>query len=227
MEDDIVSLVNNIFKQRNYKTSGRNDFIDFLIEWRERGKIIIESLEKQKPDGKPETVELELNDKLLVAQVFIFFAAGFETSSSATSFTLHQLAFNPEVQKKVQDEIDRVLSKHDKKLSFDAIKVMTYLDWVLEEGFRIFPSSGFLMRMCVRKYNIPGIDITIDPGVKICISLQAIQNDPKYFDDPSEFRPERFAPAEVVQRHKSAYLPFGVVPRACVGKFLLLIPILL
>ncbi|KAJ0174920.1 hypothetical protein K1T71_009061 [Dendrolimus kikuchii] len=217
LEDDVLALVKQIQKERGYKPSGRNDFMDFLLEWQQRGKIIVESLEYHNPDGSPASVELEIDDVLVAAQAFIFFAAGFETSSSATSFTLHQLAFHPEVQKKAQDNIDLVLSKHNNKLSYDAIKEMTYLDWVLLEGMRIFPSSGFLTRRCVRKYRLPGTNLTIDPGVKVCVPLVALHNDPKYFDNPEEFRPERFAPEEVAKRHKFVYLPFGEGPRSCIG----------
>ncbi|XP_026741446.1 cytochrome P450 6B6-like [Trichoplusia ni] len=217
LEDDIVALVKQIQKQRNFKPSGRNDFIDFLMEWQQRGKIVVESLEQTNPDGSPKPVELEMDDVLVAAQAFIFFAAGFETSSSATSFTLHQLAYHPEVQKKAQDDIDRVLKKHNNRLSYEAIKEMTYLDWVLQEGMRIFPSSGMLLRQCVRPYTIPGTDITIDKGVKINIPLVALHNDPQYFDNPKEFRPERFSPEEVGKRHKFVYLPFGDGPRSCIG----------
>lgn len=219
LEDDILSLTKQIREQRGYKPSGRNDFIDFLLEWQQKGKVTVESLEKLKADGTPETVDLELDDIMVAAQAFIFFVAGFETSSSATSFTLHQLAYNPEVQKKAQADIDRVLAKNNGKLSYDAIKEMTYLEWVFMEGMRIFPSSGFLMRQCVKKYTIPGTDVTIDAGVKITIPIQAIQNDPLYFDNPSEFRPERFSPQEVAERHKFVYLPFGDGPRVCIGEF--------
>ncbi|XP_052755391.1 cytochrome P450 6B2-like [Galleria mellonella] len=217
LEDDILNLVNAIQKQRNYKPSGRNDFIDMLMELKQKGKIVVESLERAKPDGTPEIAELEMDDYLMAAQAFIFFAAGFETSSSATSFTLHQLAFNPSVQKKVQENIDTVLMKYDNKLSYDAVKEMTYLQWAFQEGMRMFPSSGFLMRRCVKKYTIPDTDITIDEGVKITIPIQAIHNDPKYFDNPTEFRPERFSPEEVSKRHKFVYLPFGDGPRNCIG----------
>ncbi|XP_072937844.1 cytochrome P450 6B5-like [Epargyreus clarus] len=218
LEDDILALVNTIQKQRGHKPCGRNDFIDLLMEIREKGKIVVDSLERFKPDGTPELAEIELDDVLLAAQAFIFFAAGFETSSSATSFTLHQLAYHPDVQTKVQEDIDRVLDKYGNKLSYDAIKEMTYLEWTLMEGMRMFPSSGFLMRRCVRKYTIPNTDITIDDGVRIVVPLQAIHNDPQYFKNPTEFRPERFSPEESAQRHRFVYLPFGGGPRACVGE---------
>lgn len=219
VETELTDLVTAILRQRNYEPSGRNDFVDLLLECKKKGKLIGESIEKTKKDGTPEITTIELDDLLMTAQVFVFFAAGFETSSSATSYTLHQLAFNQDVQKKVQEDIDRVLAKYDNKLSYDAIKEMTYLEWTFKEAMRMFPSLGFLIRNCVCDYTIPEIDLTIGKDVRIFIPLQALQNDPKYFEDPEEFRPERFDP-EVFDsaKLKHIYLPFGEGPRACIGK---------
>ncbi|KOB64674.1 Cytochrome CYP6AB14, partial [Operophtera brumata] len=218
IEGDLINLVEQILKQRNYEPSERNDFIDLLLECKKKGVIVGESLEKVKSDGTPDTTTLELTDELIAAQVFVFFAAGFETSSSATSFTLHQLAYHPRVQEKVQEEIDRVLAKHNGKLSYDAVGEMKYLEWTFSEGMRMFPSLGFLIRESAHPYTFPEIDLTIDEGVGIFISLQAMQNDPQYFSNPEEFRPERFSPEEFDHdQNKFVYLPFGDGPRACIG----------
>ncbi|CAH2098688.1 unnamed protein product [Euphydryas editha] len=218
VEKQILHLVDEVLRQRNYEPSGRNDFIDLLLECKKKGTLVGESIEKIKQDGKPEVATLEMDNELMAAQIFVFFAAGFETSSSATSITLHELAYNPEVQSKVHQEIDRVLAKYDNKLSYDAIKEMTYLEWTFKEGMRIFPSLGYLMRECARKYTFEEINLTIDEGVRIFIPLQAMHNDPKYFDNPNEFRPERFDPANFDANNKYVYLPFGVGPRACIGE---------
>ncbi|CAH2107765.1 unnamed protein product [Euphydryas editha] len=217
-EKQILHLVDEVLRQRNYEPSGRNDFIDLLLECKKKGTIVGESMEKIKPDGTPEVATLEMDDELMAAQIFLFFAAGFETSSSATSITLHELAYHPEVQSKVHEEVDRVLAKYDNKLSYDAIKEMTYLEWTFKEGMRIFPSPGFLIRECARKYTFEEINLTIDEGVRVFIPLQAMHNDPKYFDNPSEFRPERFDSANFDANNKYVYLPFGIGPRACIGE---------
>ncbi|CAK1577961.1 unnamed protein product [Parnassius mnemosyne] len=180
--------------------------------------MIGESIEKTKADSTPEKVSLELDNLLITAQVFIFFAAGFETSSLATSFTLHQLAFHPQIQKKVQKEIDNVLSKYDGKLCYDAIKEMKYLDCAFREGMRMFPSLGFLVRECAWKYTFPEINLRIDEGVIVIIPLQAMHNDPQYFENLNHFSPERFLPENVNSKTKYVYLPLGDGPRACIGE---------
>ncbi|XP_052751866.1 cytochrome P450 6B6-like [Galleria mellonella] len=217
IENIITDIVTKIRAQRNYKPSGRNDFIDLLLELESKGKIKGDSIERRNPDGTPIEVEMEMNLKYIIAQVFVFFAAGFETSSSATSFTLHELAYNPDIQTKIQEEIDQVLLKYDNKLCYDAVTEMSLLDMSFKEAMRIFPSLGILNRVCAKRYTIPELNVTIDPGVKIIIPIQAIQNDEKYFDNPTEFRPERFTPEAVKSRHHYTYLPFGEGPRACIG----------
>lgn len=214
--DAISEIVKNIRKQRNNKPIGRNDFIDLLLELEGKGKIKGESVEKRNADGKPEQVEMEMDLTCMVAQVFVFFAAGFETSSSATSFMLHQLAYHPEEQRKIQADIDQVLAKYDNKLCYDSIAEMKSLNNGFKEAMRIFPSLGTLHRVCARKYTIPELGISLDPGVKIIIPVQAIQNDEKYFENPTEFIPDRFNDPNV-EKHKFSYLPFGEGPRQCIG----------
>ncbi|KAJ0170113.1 hypothetical protein K1T71_014041 [Dendrolimus kikuchii] len=216
IEDSMKVFVGSVMKKRNYQPCGRGDFIDLLLECQKMGTIYGESIENIH-NGVPEKASLEFDDDLIMAQVFVFFVAGFETSSSASSFTLHQLAYHPEVQEKVQKEIDEVLSRHNGKLSYDAIKEMTYLEWTLKEAMRLFPILGVLVRECSRPYHFPEINLKIDPGIKVLIPIAALHNDPQYFRDPEEFRPERFHPDEFGTIQKQLYMPFGDGPRNCIG----------
>ncbi|CAG9792351.1 unnamed protein product [Diatraea saccharalis] len=218
VKDMTVHLVSSIMKERNYKPTDRNDFIDLLLEAKNKGKMIGESIEKKNSDGSPIIVEQEIDDLLIAAQVFVFFAAGFETSSSNMSYTLHQLAFNPEIQKKCHEEIDTVLQKYDGKLCYDAIKDMKYLKMCLNESMRIFPSLGILFRKSASKYTFPDSDLTIDENVTVMVVNQAMQMDEKYFDEPEKFIPERFSPANASNMQNHVFLPFGEGPRACIGE---------
>ncbi|KAL0810957.1 hypothetical protein ABMA28_010251 [Loxostege sticticalis] len=213
-----TKLVYDIMKQRNYKPSSRNDFIDLMLEVKAKGKMVGESIEKRNPDGSPIIVEQEMDDLLIVAQVFVLFAAGFETSSSTSSFTLHQLAFHPEAQKKCQDEIDEVLKKYDNKLCYDAIGEMKYLTMAFKESMRMFPSVGILIRKSAAEYTFPDSNLTIDKDINIMIPVHAIQMDEKFFEEPKKFIPERFSPENIHKIQNHTYLPFGEGPRACIGE---------
>ena len=69
---------------------------------------------------------------LLTAQAFVFFAAGFETSSTTMSHTLYELALNPNIQDKLRAEIHKTYNENGAKLTYDAIKDMKYLDKVFK-----------------------------------------------------------------------------------------------
>lgn len=219
LEEKMTQIVQAVIKQRNYKPSGRNDFIDLMLELKQKGKIITESIEKVNSDGTPAKVELEMDDLIMTAQAFVFFGAGFETSSTASSYTLHRLAFHPEYQEKVQQEIDVVLAKYNNKITYEAIKEMKYLEMAFYESMRMYPSVAYLMRMCsVPQYTFPELGLTIDQGVKVIMPIQALHRDEKYFQDPHEFKPERFSDGAKEDMKNFLFLPFGEGPRACVGK---------
>ncbi|CAH2107640.1 unnamed protein product [Euphydryas editha] len=217
LEKTLSTIILKIFEQRNFKPSGRNDFVDILLELAAKGKIKGDSLEYRNSNGLPKEVELEIDLQCLMAQVFVFFGAGFETSSSATSFTLHELAYNIDLQQKIQAEIDKVLLKYNNKLCYEAVAEMTLLEMAFKEALRILPPLGNLHRVCAAKYTIPQLGISIDPDVKIIIPIQAIQNDKRYFENPEVFNPERFADDKMNDLHKYIFLPFGEGPRACIG----------
>jgi cytochrome P450 family 6 len=74
----------------------------------------------------------EFTDTLLASQAFIFFLAGFETSSTTLSFCLHELAVNSQIQERLREEIDSTLKKYEGKITYDGIHSMSYLDKVVD-----------------------------------------------------------------------------------------------
>lgn len=116
LEDFFLRIVNDTVLERERCNIHRNDFIDILIELKNRKDEM----------GKP-----MLSINLLAAQLFVFFAAGFETSSSNMSYGLYELAKNPDKQDKLREEIKEVLKKHNNEITYEAMKEMSYLDQVI------------------------------------------------------------------------------------------------
>ena len=81
----------------------------------------------------------------LLAQAAILFAAGFETSSTTMSFTLYELALNPDVQKKLRAEIRDALEETGGKITYDMITTLPYLDMVISESLRKYPAVAYMI----------------------------------------------------------------------------------
>jgi cytochrome P450 len=73
----------------------------------------------------------ELDDEDILSQALLFFLAGFDTASTLLCFVSHQLATHPDVQKCLQEEIDKTLQEHGGKFTYEAVHSMKYLDMVV------------------------------------------------------------------------------------------------
>lgn len=155
-----------------------------------------------------------LSDLELVAQSIIFIFAGYETTSSVLSFIIYELATHPDVQQKLQQEIDAVLP-NKAPATYDAMVQMEYLDMVVNETLRLFPIAIRLERVCKKDVEINGV--FIPKGAMVVIPTYALHHDPKYWTEPEEFRPERFSKKNKDSIDPYIYTPFGTGPRNCIG----------
>lgn len=166
------------------------------------------------------TVKRQWSDTDLVAQCFLFFLAGFDTSSTAISFTAHELALNTEVQDKLYAEIVETNAQlNGKKLTYDEIQKMKYMDMVVTEGLRYWPPAPVTDRVCIKdyEYNDGEMHFKMEKGLALWIPIHALHHDPQYFPNPSKFDPERFSEENKANIVPGTYLPFGIGPRNCIG----------
>ncbi|XP_032675720.1 cytochrome P450 6A1-like isoform X2 [Odontomachus brunneus] len=187
------------------------------IDYREKNNIVrhdfVDTLRELK--SHPHEIDIELTDSLIASQAFIFFLAGFETSSTTMTNALYELAQNHKIQDTLREEINQEYAKNDGVLTYDNIKKMDYLDKVFKETLRKYPPATFLMRQSTSSYTFDSIKINIPKGQPIWIPVYAIQRDPNIYPNPNVFDPERFK--EEVTRNAMFYLPFGDGPRKCIG----------
>ena len=99
-------------------------------------------LNANNPDA---TDNKKLTDDEVVAQCVIFLLAGYETSSTTLSMTCYYLATNPDVQQRLQQEIDSVWTDEDKIPSYETVHELPYLDMVISETLRLFPPGQSTM----------------------------------------------------------------------------------
>ncbi|XP_011865436.1 PREDICTED: probable cytochrome P450 6a14 [Vollenhovia emeryi] len=191
----------------------RHDFMNLLIQLMEKGYV--------EPDDEKDITSTSSNvNKLTMseaaAQAFVFFVAGFETSSTTATYCLYELALHQDIQNKVRKEIDEILKKHG-ELTYNAVNEMTYLHKVINETMRKYPPVPVLNRVCTKELDLPTTNIHIPEGTLITIPVLGVHRDPSIYPDPDKFDPERFNADQVATRHPYAYLPFGEGPRICIG----------
>lgn len=200
-DDFFMRLTLETMEYRKKHNIVRNDFINILMELK----------------AHPETMDIKLTDSLLVAQALIFFAAGFETSSTTMSNALYELAVNQDIQDKLRQEIREGIKRNNGDLRYENVKEMRYLDCVFKETLRKYPPAQSLLRKSMADYTFEDTKLTISAGQGCWISIHGIQTNPKIYPNPEIFDPSRFTPEEEAKRHPMDYLPFGDGPRNCIG----------
>ncbi|PNF20303.1 Cytochrome P450 6a2 [Cryptotermes secundus] len=218
----VIRTVKEVMEYREKNNVSRNDFMQLLIELKNKGRVHddepVKSEDKLDRTSHKETeTNVDFTETLLASQAFIFFLAGFETSSTTLSFCLHELALNPEVQERLREEIDSTLEKYEGKITYDAIHSMSYLDKVVDETLRKYPPLPSLFRAVTKPYVIPGTSVRLHVGMKVMIPVCGLHYDPQYFPEPEIFNPENFSDDSRARRPHNAYLPFGDGPRNCIG----------
>lgn len=159
-------------------------------------------------NGEPMS-ESQVRDELLT-----IFLAGHETTANALFYVWHLLAQNPEAEAEMHLEIDRVLQR--RAATFDDVARLPYTHQVFSEALRLYPPAWALGRRVIRDCEIFGYEIPRDAIV--LVSQWTLHRDARFWDDPLEFRPERFSEDAKMSRPKFAYFPFGSGPRTCIGQ---------
>ncbi|EGI65437.1 Cytochrome P450 6k1 [Acromyrmex echinatior] len=183
----------------------RNDLIDILLEL------------KNNNNNDEDLKDFTFDGDDLLAQAASFFSAGFETSSTTTTFALYELAMQLEIQNTLRQEIFEALKKSNGKITYDMVWSLPYLDMVMSETLRMYPPLGYLNRMPNQTYKVPEFNLVIEKGTPVYISMLGLHYDPEYFPNPNKFDPERFNEENKRKRPPCVYFPFGEGPHACIG----------
>ncbi|KAJ3616130.1 hypothetical protein MTP99_004897 [Tenebrio molitor] len=155
-----------------------------------------------------------LTQKEIQEEVDTFMFEGHDTTASAMSFAIFCLANHPEVQAKALEEQRELFgSNKNPSPTYADLQSMKYLEQVIKEALRLYPTVPFFGR----KTNQPIVDGSIIPeGITITLFAYAIHRDPQYFEDPEKFNPSRFD--KIDGKLPYCFIPFSAGPRNCIGQ---------
>ncbi|XP_054459808.1 cytochrome P450 3A30-like [Anoplopoma fimbria] len=155
-----------------------------------------------------------LTDHEILSQATIFLFAGYETSATTLVFLAYNLARNPEIMKRLQEEIDCTFPNKG-AVQYEDLVQMEYLDSVVNETLRLYPAAARLERVAKETVKVGGI--TIPKDMIVMVPVYALHRDPELWPEPEEFKPDRFSKQNKQSINPYTYLPFGVGPRNCMG----------
>ncbi|KAH8278878.1 hypothetical protein KR018_010688 [Drosophila ironensis] len=192
----------------------RKDLLQLLLQLRNQGKVHADdsvwTAESSKQGVK------SMSKDVIAGQLFLFYAAGFETTASTTAFSLYEMSQNPEILAKALEDVHSAIEKNGGVLSYDSLNDMKYLEACVLETTRKYPALPILNRICTQDYKVPDSKLVIEKGTPIVISLMGLHRDAEYFPDPLSYQPERYL-EDTKNYNRAAFLPFGEGPRMCIG----------
>lgn len=159
-------------------------------------------------DGAP------MSDRQVADEALTAFLAGHETVANALTYTWFLLAGHPEVQAKLDAEIEQVLQ--DRAPTMDDVANLPYTTMVFAEAMRLYPPAWAIGRRAVEECEIFGY--RIPAGAIIIVSQWTLHRDARFWPEPGRFKPENFSESAKASRPKFAYFPFGSGPRTCIGE---------
>ncbi|KAG8497276.1 hypothetical protein CXB51_008535 [Gossypium anomalum] len=169
--------------------------------------------------------EEKLQEDDMVAVLWEMIFRGTDTTALLTEWVMAELVLHPEVQAKLQLEIDS--ATRNKTLTDADVAKLPYLQAVVKETLRIHPPGPLLSwaRLSTSDVQLSN-GMLVPANTTAMVNMWAITHDPKVWKDPVEFKPERFLEAEVDVRGGDLRLaPFGAGRRVCPGKNLGLVTV--
>jgi cytochrome P450 len=156
---------------------------------------------------------IRMSDRQLRDEMMTLFLAGHETTAMALTWALFALSQHPDVEARLVEEVSRVLQGRAPTVA--DLAQLPYTEMVIRETMRLYPPAPGFAREPIEDVRIGGY--VVPRGSLISVNTYALHRDPRFFDDPGRFDPERFAGGWEERIPRYAFLPFGGGPRVCIG----------
>ncbi|MGH9328721.1 MAG: cytochrome P450 [Terriglobia bacterium] len=154
-----------------------------------------------------------MSERQLRDEVMTLLLAGHETTALALCWTFYLLARNPAEEVKLLEEIERVLGTRPPRAS--DLAHLPSAGRVVRESLRLYPPAYAIARLATRDSTVGGFHVP--RGASLVMSQWVMHRDPRYFEKPEEFMPDRWTDEFTRRLPNFAYFPFGGGPRVCIG----------
>lgn len=191
---ELKGVVEEIIQERENRYDDKADLLHALLHARD-----------EKGNG--------MSREQLMDEVMTIFVAGHETTANLLSWFFYLLQGDERVKEAVYKEVDRVVGKE--KLNSEHLPHLHYTRQALEETLRLYPPVWMFGRVAVKDVKIG--DHFINKGENVLLSPYLMHRNEKYFPDPLNFDPGRFAKIQSGNIPPYAYFPFGGGARVCIG----------
>uniref|UniRef100_A0A1B6K271 Cytochrome P450 n=1 Tax=Homalodisca liturata TaxID=320908 RepID=A0A1B6K271_9HEMI len=205
------SVTENVMKERKAKLqetseeSGDETNEDIGIR---KKKAFLDLLLEYNKEGAGMT-DAEIRD-----EVDTFMFEGYDTTSSTLSFCLYCLSQNQDVQDKVIEELNQIYGGSDRESTYQDFQEMKYLEKVIKETLRLYPTVQFIARYTNQDLNLKS-GYTVPKNTSVMLLIESMNHDPEFYPDPYKFDPERF---DTKSSHPYLFVPFSAGPRNCIGQ---------
>ena len=201
---EIDSIVYRIISDRRSSGSDQGDLLSMLLAAHDE-------------DGS------QMTDRQLRDEVMTLFLAGHETTALTLSWAWYLLAQNPQAEKKFHDELDDVLGGRAPTVA--DLPRLKYTEMIAKESMRLYPPAFGVGREAIGNFEIGGYRVRA--GSQLFMFQWAVQRDPRYFEEPGRFHPERWTEEFTNALPKYAYFPFGGGPRVCIGSYFAMMEVIM
>ena len=210
-------IIHRVIAERRANPAASHDLVSMLLAARD-------------PENPSER---GMSDQQIRDEAMTIFLAGHETTANAMAWTWHLLSQAPEVESRLHQEIDRVCTDEPEGSSprgpslprvpsVDDVPRLEYARAVIAESMRLFPPAWTIGRRAMEPHTIGGF--AIEKDALVLMSQWVVHRDPRWWDDPQSFKPERWIPVpgsrfpDPGSRPRFSYFPFGGGNRVCIGE---------
>jgi cytochrome P450 len=199
--DDVVY---RIIRERRAAPGDRGDLLSMFMAAQ------VEPEESRDPAGAPPT---RMTDRQLRDEVMTIMLAGHETTALALTWTWYLLSEHPAVDERLREELGRELGGRPPAVG--DLPRLRYAELVLTEAMRLYPPIPIIGRQAIAACELGGYPLPA--GTPVSFAQWSVHHDPRFYDEPEAFRPERWADGLARRLPRFAYFPFGGGPRLCIG----------